>query len=119
MRPLDGALSQLGGQAAVLVLDAITNPANVGMVLRTATAAGVDGVVLPRRGTADLGPLVIKASAGVAFRAPILHSPTSEDALEALQSAGFTLLGLDAGAGAQTLFDVSFPERCAFVLGSE
>src|SRR3954447_24415179 len=50
MRPLDRALKTLGNPSAVLVLDAITNPANVGMVLRTATAAGIDGVVLPRRG---------------------------------------------------------------------
>lgn len=108
-----------GGARSVLVLDGVTNPANVGMVLRTATAAGVDGVVLPRRGTADLGPLVIKASAGVAFRAPILRAPTAEHALEALQGAGFALLGLDAGAGAASVFSAAFPERTAFVLGSE
>jgi len=119
---LDDALDQLRPPStaarAMVVLDGVTNPANVGMVLRTATAAGVDGVVLPRRGTADLGPLVIKASAGVAFRAPILRTPTVEHALEALQTAGFTLLGLDAGA-AQTVFEAPFSERCAFVLGNE
>ena len=38
------------------------------MILRTATAAGLDGVVLPHSGTPEVGPLVIKASAGVAFR---------------------------------------------------
>jgi 23S rRNA (guanosine2251-2'-O)-methyltransferase len=107
-----------GRGAAVLVLDGVTNPANVGMVLRTATAAGMDGVVLPRRGTADLGPLVIKASAGIAFRAPILRSPRTEDALEALQEAGFALVGLDAGAG-QSVFEASYAARCAFVLGGE
>ena len=103
---------------AMLVLDGITNPANVGMILRAATAAGLDGVVLPRRGTADLGPLVIKASAGVAFRAPILRSPDVAHALEALQDAGFTLLALDAAAS-QSLFETPLPERVAFVLGSE
>ena len=103
---------------SVFVLDGVTNPANVGMILRTATAAGLDGIVVPRRGTADLGPLVIKASAGVAFRAPILRSPTTELALEALQDAGFALLGLDAGA-ARTVFDVAHAPRSAFVLGSE
>jgi 23S rRNA (guanosine2251-2'-O)-methyltransferase len=72
---------------AMLVLDGVTNPANVGMVLRTATAAGLEGVVLPRRGTADIGPLVIKASAGIAFRAPILRSPTTEQALEGSRSS--------------------------------
>ena len=44
---------------AVLVLDAVTNPANVGMLLRTATAAGLDGVLLPRRGVPAIDPLVV------------------------------------------------------------
>lgn len=102
----------------VLVLDGLTNPANVGMILRTATAAGLDGIVVPRRGTADLGPLVIKASAGVAFRAPILRAETTEQALDDLARAGFMLVALDADAG-RSLFETAFPERTAFVLGSE
>ena len=111
-------VAELGEARRVLVLDGITNPANVGMILRTATAAGLDGVVVPRRGTADLGPLVVKASAGVAFRAPILRAQTSEDALAVLQDAGFTLVGLDATAE-RSLFALDAPERCAFVLGGE
>lgn len=102
----------------VLVLDGVTNPANVGMILRTATAAGLTGVVLPREGVPDVGPLVIKASAGVAYRASILRSTTVEDALEALQEAGFGLLALD-GTADQTLFEAEVPERAAFVLGGE
>lgn len=70
MRPLDDALAAglQTGHAGVLVLDGLTNPANVGMILRTATAAGLDGVVLPRRGVPAIDPLVVKASAGVASR---------------------------------------------------
>ncbi|MDQ4105438.1 MAG: RNA methyltransferase, partial [Actinomycetota bacterium] len=120
MRPLDGALSQLGGQAAVLVLDAITNPANVGMILRTATAAGIDGVVLPRRGVPAVDPLVIKASAGVAFHAPVVRSATAEQACAALGAAGFTVLGLSGSApGAASLFDDPPPSRVVYVLGNE
>ena len=54
----------------------LTNPANVGMLLRTATAAGLDGVLLPRRGVPAIDPLVVKASAGIAFRAPVLRAAT-------------------------------------------
>jgi 23S rRNA (guanosine2251-2'-O)-methyltransferase len=122
MATLDGWLEPLRSQPAearaVLVLDGVTNPANVGMILRSATAAGLDGVVLPRRGTAEVGPLVIKASAGVAFRAPILRATTTEHALEALQEAGFALLGLGAER-ARSLYEWSFEARTAFVLGSE
>jgi 23S rRNA (guanosine2251-2'-O)-methyltransferase len=102
----------------ILLLDGVTNPANVGMILRTATAAGLEGVVLPREGVPDVGPLVIKASAGVAYRASILRAQTAEDALQALQDAGFVLYGL-GGAADETIFDAQYAARAAFVLGSE
>jgi 23S rRNA (guanosine2251-2'-O)-methyltransferase len=120
MRPLDGALHTLRSPAAVLVLDAITNPANVGMILRTATAAGIDGVVLPRRGVPAIDPLVVKASAGVAFHAPVLRTATAERACAALRATGFTVLGLSGTAsGATSLFRDPPPSRVAYVLGNE
>src|SRR5258708_20707506 len=80
--------------AALLVLDGVTNPANVGMIVRTATAAGLDGGVLPRAGSPEVGPLVIKASAGVAFRAAILSTRSAAEAVRRLAEAGFDVLGL-------------------------
>jgi len=65
MQPVDEFLAALNSPglgndpAAVLVLDRVTNPANVGMVLRSATAAGLDGVLLPRRGAPAIDPLVV------------------------------------------------------------
>lgn len=118
MAPVTEFLDRLGpGPAAVLVLDRLTNPANVGMILRSATAAGLDGVLLPRRGLPSIDPLVIKASAGVAFRAPVLRSADVEEGVTALRAAGFTVHGLDT-AGA-SLFDAALPERVALVLGNE
>ena len=61
---------------------------------------------------------VIKASAGVAYRASILRSQTVEDALQALQDAGFALYGL-RGEAERTLYDGDFPARAAFLLGGE
>jgi 23S rRNA (guanosine2251-2'-O)-methyltransferase len=104
--------------ATVLVLDGITTPANVGMILRTATAAGVGGIVVPRRGVASIDPLVVKASAGVAFHAPVLRCYTAEEACAALRDAGYPLYALD-GAARQSLFDVDLPKRAAYVLGGE
>ncbi len=120
MRPLEGAVAALGSPSAVLVLDAITNPANVGMILRTATAAGIAGVVLPRRGVPAIDPLVIKASAGVAFHAPILRSATAEQGCATLRAAGFAVLGLSGSApGAASLFCDPPPPQVAYVLGNE
>ena len=119
MRAVQAFVQELtGGPQRVLVLDGVTNPANVGMILRTATAAGLTAVVLPHEGVPDVGPLVIKASAGVAYRASILRAQTVEDALMALQEAGFVLYGLSGSAGA-TIFDAQYADRAAFVLGSE
>jgi 23S rRNA (guanosine2251-2'-O)-methyltransferase len=120
MLPLADFLDRLAPDAgcAVLVLDAVTNPANVGMVLRTATAAGLDGVLLPRRGVPAIDPLVIKASAGVAFRAPVLRSSTAAEGCAALRAAGVTTMGL-AGSAGVSLLDDPLPARIALVLGNE
>lgn len=115
---LDGLPPGSDRRCRLLVLDGVTTPANVGMIIRTATAAGLDGIVLPRRGTAEVGPLVIKASAGVAFHAPIVRVATAESALEALQDAGFVLLGL-AGDAPDSYLSVDLAPRTAFVLGGE
>lgn len=102
---------------SVLVLDHVHNPANVGMILRSATAAGLDGIVVPHKGTAEVGPVAIKASAGVAFRAPILRAEDTVEAIAILEEHRFEILGLDGGG--QPLFSADLPERGAFVLGNE
>jgi 23S rRNA (guanosine2251-2'-O)-methyltransferase len=102
---------------ALLVLDGVTNPANVGMVVRTATAAGLDGLVLPRAGSPDVGPLVVKASAGVAFRATILGCDTAASAVTSLAAAGIACVGLRMDA--PDLFASELPSPAAWVLGSE
>ena len=119
MRPLADALDDPArAPRSVLLLDGLTTPANVGMVLRTATAAGIDGIVVPHRGVAALDPLVIKASAGIAFHAPVLRAPTAAHAAEQLTDAGYPLYSLDAAAGTN-LYRAEFGNRAAFVLGSE
>lgn len=116
-RTLEAALDDPALRRVVL-LDGLTTPANVGMVLRTATAAGVDGIVVPRRGVASIDPLVVKASAGVAFRAPVVTCGTAAEAADALAAAGFRLVGL-AADGSATLFEAELPEHVVLVLGSE
>ncbi|MCI2416778.1 RNA methyltransferase [Saccharopolyspora sp. K220] len=119
MRPLADALADpANAPRTVLLLDGLTTPANVGMILRTATAAGIDGIVVPHRGVASLDPLVIKASAGVAFHAPVLRTRTAGEAAEMLGEAGYPLFALEANA-ADSIFDADFGSRAVFVLGNE
>jgi 23S rRNA (guanosine2251-2'-O)-methyltransferase len=103
---------------ACVLLDGITTPANVGMIVRAAVGAGLQGIVVPTQGVADIGPLVMKASAGVAFRAPLLRVRSAAEAAQMLTAAGFELVALHAG-GTVDLWQAEFGVRTAFVLGGE
>jgi 23S rRNA (guanosine2251-2'-O)-methyltransferase len=120
LRGLDEWLGSLSAaaRACVLVLDGVATPANVGMIIRSATASGIDALIVPTKGVAELGPLVVKASAGTAFRAPLVRARRAEDALAGLRSLDFEIVGLAASAG-EPLWDATFPPRVAFVLGAE
>lgn len=104
--------------ARLLALDGVTNPQNVGMVVRTARAAGIDGLLYADRGNPALGPLVIKASAGTLYQAPILRCPAIPEAAAQCVRAGFTLYTLEAGAE-RCLFSSPIAARSLFVLGGE
>lgn len=119
MRGVEDFLASLGeGDARVLALDNVTTPANVGMILRTATVLGLDGVLVPRRGCPEIGPLVIKASAGVAYRAPIVRCAELADALSDCKMQGFCVYGL-ADDGRTELSALAPRPRSIFVLGNE
>jgi len=102
----------------VLALDGITNPQNLGMVIRSATAGVIDGIVVPRKGTAALGPLVIKASAGTVYRAPLLLCAELPAALRLFREAGAEVCALEADSP-NSLFDHCEGDLCVYVLGNE
>jgi 23S rRNA (guanosine2251-2'-O)-methyltransferase len=119
MMPLHRFLADRGTRPTqVFLLDGVTNPSNVGMIIRSVTGAGLDGVILPRQGTPHVGPLVIKASAGVAFRAPIVNAATAAEAVDALRDAGYRIYGLSARSRS-SLFRTDIARRSVFVLGGE
>ena len=103
---------------SVLALDGVTNPQNVGMIIRSAVAAGVDGLLYPKRGIASLGPLVIKASAGNVFRAPIIRCDSTAAAVTALRAKGYQVATLEASA-ATSLFEFKSAGNLVCVLGGE
>jgi 23S rRNA (guanosine2251-2'-O)-methyltransferase len=88
------------------------------MIIRSAVAAGVDGLLYPKKGVAALGPLVIKASAGTVFRAPLILSDALGPALQTLKNEGYAISTLEASAP-QSLFSYRAPARTVFVLGGE
>lgn len=88
------------------------------MIVRSATAGNIDGIIWSRRGNAALGPLVIKASAGTLYRAPLLFCASLPEALRSCKAQGMEICTLDAGAS-RTLFEHRPGGDCVYVLGNE
>jgi 23S rRNA (guanosine2251-2'-O)-methyltransferase len=90
-----------GDAALVLALDGITDPHNLGAILRSAAAAAVDGVLLPERRSAMVNETVVRASAGTAGRVPVCRVVNLGRALDDLKDAGAWIYGLAAGEGSR------------------
>ena len=101
----------------ILLLDNITNPQNIGMIIRSVAAGFIDALVIPEKGCAALGPLVIKASTGTIFKAPIIRCRTTEEALETISSQ-YTIASLDLNAKT-AFYDYNFDTASCLVLGNE
>jgi len=106
------------GPALVVVLDGIEDPHNVGAILRTADAAGVDGVVVQSRRSAALHGAAAKASAGALAHVRIAEVVNVARTLEALKSAGVWTIGL-AGDAPTSYDSIDFTLPSALVLGAE
>ena len=102
----------------LLALDGVQNPQNLGMIIRSACAGNIDGILLPQKGNAQIDPLVIKASAGTLFRASILRCDNLKKALEAFQETGTTICCLSSHAK-QELKNFNPSGACIYVLGNE
>ncbi|PKN32788.1 MAG: 23S rRNA (guanosine(2251)-2'-O)-methyltransferase RlmB [Deltaproteobacteria bacterium HGW-Deltaproteobacteria-19] len=106
------------GLRLVVVLDGVTDPQNLGAIIRTACCFGASGVVIPEHRAAPVTPAVMKASAGAAGRIPVAQVGNLAQALDALKGMGFWVYGTDAAGGAEVAA-VSFEGDAAVVMGSE
>jgi 23S rRNA (guanosine2251-2'-O)-methyltransferase len=104
--------------ACLLLADQVTDPRNFGALVRSADATGVGGVVIPQDRSVSVTAVVAKAAAGATAFVPIARVVNLARALEELQRTGYWIVGLD-GAAPRSLFDFSFPDRCALVVGAE
>ncbi len=111
------ALDELRGASFVVVLADISDPGNLGTMLRTAEAAGADGVVVCG-GVDVFNPKCVRASAGSVFFVPVIRAERAPSVLEELGQWGLRRLGTSANAAA-AYDDVDLRARVAIVLGSE
>jgi 23S rRNA (guanosine2251-2'-O)-methyltransferase len=110
--------SAAGHAPFVLVLEHLQDPTNFGTLLRSAEAAGVDGVVFPERGAAPLSAAAVKASAGASEHLLLARLPTIGEAIHELKQAGLRLAAADQEAPASA-WESHLSGPLAVVVGSE
>jgi len=115
---LEEALEAAGAAPLLLVLDGVQDPHNLGACLRSADAAGVAAVLVPRDRAAGLTPVVRKVAAGAAETVPLVAVVNLARTLRELKERGVWLVGTDDSAE-KTLYDADLKGPVALVLGSE
>jgi 23S rRNA (guanosine2251-2'-O)-methyltransferase len=115
---LDDLLAGFRGPALLLVLDGVTDPQNLGALVRSAYALGAHGVVLPKDRAAGVTPAAFKAAAGALEHCPVARVTNLSRALERIKEQGIWTVALAAEADRElSAFDLTLPT--ALVLGSE
>ncbi len=115
---LEEALDAAGDAPLLLVLDGVQDPHNLGACLRSADAAGVAAVIVPRDRAAGMTPVVRKVAAGAAETVPFIAVVNLARTLRELKDRGFWLVGTDDETG-KSLYDADLKGPTAIVMGSE
>lgn len=118
---LDNLVMQViesGKTPLFLLLDQISDVRNFGAIIRTAECTGVDGIIIQKKGGAPINGDTIKTSAGAVFKIPICKVDHIKDALFHLQASGIKVIAATEKTN-NTIYDVSFKEPCAIIMGSE
>lgn len=114
---LEDFLQKIPDSACVLILDHIEDPQNLGAIIRSADAFGINLVIIPQRRASPLTEAAVRASAGATAWVPVTSVKNLADALEKLQSAGFWVYASDMKGS--PLSSIAFPEKTCFILGNE
>lgn len=115
---LDDLVARLDNDTLLLVLDGVTDPRNLGACLRTADAAGVHAVIVPRDRSAPLTAAADKAAAGAAATLPLVAVTNLARAMDEIKKAGVWIVGAAADAQA-TIYDIDQRRPLAWALGAE
>ncbi len=117
---LEPFLRRLPGERRrfIVLLDEVQDPHNLGAIVRTACAAGVEGILLPKHGTSPLTPAAAKASAGAVEWVPLVRVGNAAEALRAIREEGIFVLGADASAGTR-VYDQDLCQDICVVIGGE
>ena len=112
------AAEERGEPPLIVVCDEISDPQNLGAIIRTAECAGAHGVIIPKRRSAGLTAIVAKTSAGAVAHVPVARVPNIPSLLKDLKKQGVWIFGT-AADGATALYDADLKGPAAIVIGSE
>jgi len=107
-----------GRQPLFLILDRVTDVRNVGSIARTAECAGVDGLIIPARGSAQINSDAIKTSAGALYKLPVVRSQNLKDSIMFLKNSGLTIIAATEKTEKEYTM-VDFNRPVALIMGSE
>ncbi len=110
---------QSGRAPLIVVCDEISDPHNLGAIIRSAVAAGAHGVIIPKRRSAGLSAVVEKASAGAIEHIPVARVPNITAAINELKKAGIWVFGTALCEDSISLYDADLKGAVAIVIGSE
>ena len=113
------AADRLRQPALLVALDGVTDPRNLGAVVRSAAAFGAHGVLVPERRAAGMTASAWKTSAGAAARVPVARATNLTRALQAYRSAGLVVIGLDGGGSIDIDAVEAAVDPVVLVIGSE
>lgn len=114
---LTKVLQETGKEVCVLILDQIQDPHNLGAIIRTSDGAGVDGIVIPKKGAADVNNTVHRVSMGASLNVPVWQT-NLYPALKQMQDEGLRVIGVDA-SGTKPYFEEKLSGAVAIVIGGE
>ncbi|WP_077066480.1 23S rRNA (guanosine(2251)-2'-O)-methyltransferase RlmB [Catenovulum maritimum] len=115
---LDEILDKLNRPAFLLILDGVTDPHNIGACLRTADAAGVDAVIVPKNKSGGLTATARKVACGAAEAVPFIQVTNLARTLKEIQQKGVWVVGT-AGEATQTVYQAKLTGPIALVMGAE
>lgn len=104
--------------SVILILDGITDPQNLGSLIRTAHCYGVNGVIIPERRSASVNAAVVKSSAGAVLHTPVAKVVNLSDTIEYLKQRGFWIYGADPASGKE-ITQLDYDNHVCLVMGSE
>ncbi|EKE02093.1 MAG: hypothetical protein ACD_20C00428G0004 [uncultured bacterium] len=105
-------------KALVIILDGVEDPHNLGSIIRTAVAAGADGIIIPKRRSTPVTATVDKASAGTVEKIPIVQVTNIVNTIEKLKENNFWIFGAES-TGEQYYFEADYKVNCGLVVGGE